>query len=214
MDMVSWTHRAARAETALILPDGCRDILVRQGPGQAPRVIQTGLDLGPRHVTLRPGEVLTGFRMPPGRAVPEGLLMGAGGARDAGELASQGHVTAEIEGLVALLAQPGATLIATARSAGVSVRSLQRHLARAHLPSPDHWIALARARRAARALGTGDPLARIATEAGYADQAHMTRAFRRWFGLPPARLRRDPALVAQLSQPGLGGWTTEQISIR
>jgi AraC family transcriptional regulator len=35
------------------------------------------------------------------------------------------------------------------------------------------------------------PLARIALEAGFADQSHLTRAFRARFGATPARLRRD-----------------------
>jgi AraC family transcriptional regulator len=34
------------------------------------------------------------------------------------------------------------------------------------------------------------PLARIALEAGFADQSHLTRAFRARFGATPARLRR------------------------
>ena len=42
-------------------------------------------------------------------------------------------------------------------------------------------LALAR-----RAIEHGEPLARAAAEAGFADQSHMTRQFKRAYGLTPA----------------------------
>ncbi|GHD80496.1 helix-turn-helix transcriptional regulator [Vogesella fluminis] len=42
----------------------------------------------------------------------------------------------------------------------------------------------------ARRLLRGDaPLADIAQQCGFADQSHLTRAFKRQFGLPPGRYR-------------------------
>jgi AraC-like DNA-binding protein len=38
-------------------------------------------------------------------------------------------------------------------------------------------------------MGRGRPLAEVAAETGFADQAHFTRAFKSAFGLPPARYR-------------------------
>jgi AraC-like DNA-binding protein len=35
-----------------------------------------------------------------------------------------------------------------------------------------------------------EPIARIALDAGFADQSHFTRAFRRYAGLTPAQYRR------------------------
>jgi AraC family transcriptional regulator len=43
---------------------------------------------------------------------------------------------------------------------------------------------------AERLVGSDDPLARVACEAGFADQSHFTRAFSRRFGVAPGRYRR------------------------
>ncbi len=43
---------------------------------------------------------------------------------------------------------------------------------------------------ASRVLGSSEPIARIATETGFADQAHLTRAMRDALGITPAALRR------------------------
>jgi AraC family transcriptional regulator len=42
---------------------------------------------------------------------------------------------------------------------------------------------------AERLAGTDIGLASLAAEAGFADQSHFTRAFRRLYGLPPGRYR-------------------------
>jgi AraC family transcriptional regulator len=42
---------------------------------------------------------------------------------------------------------------------------------------------------AERLIRTELPLARLACEAGFGDQSHFTRAFKRQFGLPPGRYR-------------------------
>lgn len=56
---------------------------------------------------------------------------------------------------------------------------------------PYQWHMKARMRRVEAMLADPDlPLTRIAAEAGFADQAHFTRVFRRFFGLTPAAWRR------------------------
>lgn len=50
---------------------------------------------------------------------------------------------------------------------------------------------------------TSLPLARIAAELGYADQSHMTHAFSRFLGDPPARARKDVAFLQEAGRlPG------------
>ncbi|MEO1226303.1 MAG: AraC family transcriptional regulator [Pseudomonadota bacterium] len=56
--------------------------------------------------------------------------------------------------------------------------------------SPKRWAGIARFQRAVRCLAEGaGPLADVAAACGYADQAHLTRAFRRYGGITPAGYR-------------------------
>jgi methylphosphotriester-DNA--protein-cysteine methyltransferase len=48
-----------------------------------------------------------------------------------------------------------------------------------------------RARRAASLLADGRSILDTTYEAGYFDQAHLTRSFRQLIGITPARLIRD-----------------------
>jgi AraC-like DNA-binding protein len=52
------------------------------------------------------------------------------------------------------------------------------------------YVAWLRLQRAAAAVVLGGSLTSAATAAGFADSAHMSRAFRRAFGLTPSELRR------------------------
>lgn len=91
---------------------------------------------------------------------------------------------------------------------GVSLRTLQRLLGGATGQSPRWWRRLARARRAAARIAddTADKvvanLSEIALRAGYADQAHLTRELKSWFGSTPTALLHSTSLLAQLRSPG------------
>lgn len=83
-----------------------------------------------------------------------------------------------------------ATVAASARVAGLSERQLRRRFERAVGYGP---ATLARVLRFQRFLhharaAAGAPLARLAADAGYADQAHLARECRRLSGLPPSAL--------------------------
>lgn len=57
---------------------------------------------------------------------------------------------------------------------------------------PYQWHMKARMRRVEEMLGDPDlPLTQVAVDSGFADQAHFTRVFRRFFGLTPAAWRRE-----------------------
>lgn len=51
------------------------------------------------------------------------------------------------------------------------------------------YLAWLKIQRAAAAIVSGVPLSAAAQHAGFADSAHMSRAFRRMFGMPPSALR-------------------------
>jgi AraC-like DNA-binding protein len=92
------------------------------------------------------------------------------------------------------------TVAASARAAGLSERQLRRRFERAVGYSP---ATLARVLRFQRFLhhahapgGDGAPLARLAADAGYADQAHLARECRRLAGLPPSALLATGAAPA------------------
>lgn len=184
-----WRHRAAGAGRSVVLPDGCRDVLVIRRPGAGNQIQLTELDQSPRHVALPDGTEITGFRLRPGAVVRQQILdaIAADPGPAAAILGNELCETAEMD--AAILALPGASPERVARDLGVSVRTLQRRFVQSGLPS--------RGRAGLRA--TAAPLAGIACDCGYSDQAHMTRDFARWFGTSPAQLRRDKASAAATS---------------
>jgi AraC-like DNA-binding protein len=90
-----------------------------------------------------------------------------------------------------MLADPGRrfTVDGCARELAVSKRTLQRRLADAGASFSD-VVALVRLETASRALVEGEtPLAAVGFLAGYSDQAHFSREFRKGIGMPPSTFR-------------------------
>ena len=66
---------------------------------------------------------------------------------------------------------------------------------RAHIGVPPHrYQVLLRLGRAKRLITNGAPLAQTAVAVGFADQAHLTRAFRRHLEMTPGSLRHKPSV--------------------
>jgi AraC-like DNA-binding protein len=72
----------------------------------------------------------------------------------------------------------------------VSPRSVQRHFTRITGLSPQHVRQISRAREAVARLRTGEAIAEVAYELGYADQSHLTRDVKRLTGYTPGESRR------------------------
>ena len=70
--------------------------------------------------------------------------------------------------------------------AGADRFTIARHFRRVYGTSPDRYRVLRRLGLARKAIESGEPLARAAADAGFADQSHMTRQFKRAYGLTPA----------------------------
>jgi AraC-like DNA-binding protein len=110
-----------------------------------------------------------------------------------GRLADAYPLDARIEQAVARLESTGGSVrVGTlAQAAGWSLRTLQtRFLATVGL-SPKEFARLLRLQATLRALGGDAPLADLACDSGFADQAHATREVKRITGLTPAKLREE-----------------------
>jgi AraC family transcriptional regulator len=82
------------------------------------------------------------------------------------------------------------SLSAVAAAVGVHPAHVARVFRRRHGVSVGAYARALRLERAAALLAASEePLAAVAAETGYADQSHLTRAFRRSTGLTPARFR-------------------------
>ena len=226
--------------SALVLPDGCADLIWQLGRG----AFIAGPDTGPAPAGLEPGTVYAGVRFRPGAGGPAlgsplselrdrrvdladfrrelagelpATLTPAEALRRltglAGRLVSAAEPDAAVVQAAALLGCPQAHAGKVAAEVGLSERQLRRRCQAAVGYGPKTLQRVLRFRRFlaridagqidagqidAGQIGAGqvdpgaDPpdLATVAIEAGYADQAHLTRECTRLSGLTPARLAR------------------------
>jgi AraC-like DNA-binding protein len=84
------------------------------------------------------------------------------------------------------------SLTELAMEAGLSVSAFGRAFAKSVAMTPLRFFTALRMRRAQELLAhTARPLAEIAGEIGYADQAHFTAAYTRYVGIPPGKWRAE-----------------------
>jgi len=90
-----------------------------------------------------------------------------------------------------LLADPGseAVFAEMARGSGASLRTLQRRFQAETGLSLDAWRARARMQQAVVSLSAGRPVTEAALDAGYQSPSAFIAAFKRAFGVTPARWR-------------------------
>ncbi len=203
-----------------VWPDGCRDLIVYAKPTERPTAFLTGLDTGPYCVQEPAGTLFIGVRLTPGSVAKWESKVEARPCERL-QLDHLGRLTASwleevfrhADRVHELLAEAAESWFRTEESMvqsflrtldqtpgrippmGMSSRTLRRHIRALTGASPRFWVGLHRARIAGSALVHGTmPISDIALAAGYADQAHLTRELRRWFGVTPAAMRRDAAL--------------------
>ncbi|GLQ53918.1 helix-turn-helix domain-containing protein [Devosia nitrariae] len=208
-----WRYCRTASADATVLPDGCRDLIIRVTPDGRSSLELCALDDRTRKVHLTAGECLIGLRLRPGASVPASVLrqlrmeFATGDDHERMQMrlldAIHTHVRLNEEPIAAILETT--SVRAAARQLGVSPRTLHRYLVSATGRAPSFWFDLARARRALAGLATQADLASIAFLSGYADQAHMTRSFRHRFGHTPGRFRKNEALMRLAAHPGLSG---------
>jgi AraC-like DNA-binding protein len=82
------------------------------------------------------------------------------------------------------------TLDDLATVAGLSPFHFLRQFQSRHHATPQQMLMAFRLSAAKRLLASGEPPAQVAAATGLADQAHLTRAFARRYGVTPARYQR------------------------
>ncbi len=205
--VATWEVTAKAAVTSIIVPDGCRDLIRVSTAGDICRWFVSPLYDETCAITLSAGTAMTGFRLRPGAGIDERKLL-----ISLAEYTLENEAISErLDTYVALdnsvdealySLSSAATVARAAKQIGITQRTLQRLVLRGTGRSPVYWLMLARARTAARALNGSSSLADIAELSGYADQAHMSRAFKRWFNVSPAALRQLPDMLRRFHDKG------------
>lgn len=206
--LATWEFTASQAQHAYVIPDGCRDLIVRERPSCAPEVILTALDDRPRTVHVADGERLRGVRFRPGVHLDERLLRTtcSPAMLDLDVRAVDGISVPDVrvqEALQSIAAAEGA-LPTVARDLGVTARTLQRLVSERTGRPPIYWRRLARIRIAGRALAGGESIADVAVSHGFSDQAHLTRESRHWLGTTPRQLAAGAPAARMLADAGYG----------
>jgi len=206
--LAEWQSTHETNTTAIIIPDGCRDLIMRIAPGGKPHWFISSLEDHTYAVSIKMGEVLKGYRLKPGARIDkEGLLASVQDRHfETTDLCEQindfSFLSPSTVEALDCLACNQTTVAKTAIELGVSQRSLQRLFIQETGRSPVYWMSLARVRKSARTVLTSLPLAEIAALHGYADQAHMSREFKRWLNISPSRLQEDRKVCDQLNAAG------------
>lgn len=84
---------------------------------------------------------------------------------------------------------PWETVSQAAQQAGMSREGFSRRFRRQHGMPPHAFWLLEKLNDARRLLRSGEAIAAVAAETGFADQSHLGRCFRRAFGVTPGRYR-------------------------
>lgn len=212
----TWEQATTTGREQQIVPDACVDLI-----WTGERLSVAGPDTSPRVVTLPPGSRFVGVRLRPGTAgavfgLPVSELRDC--SPDAADVMGHDAAAALLDALatgsdphalllralemrrvrdadelvrtaVAALGRPRARVGPIAAELGVSVRQLQRRVSDAVGYGPKTLARVLRFRRL-QTLPPA-PLAQLALDAGYADQAHMTAEVTRLAGVSPVRFLKD-----------------------
>ena len=208
-----WVRVTDAADEVWVLPDGCTDVVWQLGRG----TMVAGPDTTAKRVDRAPGDLLVGMRLLPGAGggvlgVPLEELRDL--RPDAAEVNRAFDVEDELapEDVIARLASATAGRIAdplvaaaarriaaqdvrvVAQDLGISERQLRRRFHAAAGYGPKTLERVLRFRRFVEGVDAGrTDLAALALDAGYADQAHLTRETTRLVGVPPLAFIRARA---------------------
>jgi AraC-like DNA-binding protein len=204
---VVWRTVDTSDGTYLAAADACWDMIVTR-TATAPRVLLSGPSSRPTPVPYRAGNRNVGVRFTRGtyfthvdpRAMCDRTIALPMPDADCFELAGRTWPMPEYDRIDELLAgfeavrllahDPVIDAALSGAAPPLSPRSVQRHFTRITGQSPQHVRQIARAREAVARLRTGEAIADVAYELGYADQSHLTRDVKRLTGYTPAESKR------------------------
>ncbi len=212
--LAQW-HATPKEDTvAIVMPDGCRDLIMRTSQGEKPQWFISSLEDHTYTVSIQSGVFMKGFRLKPGARIDEQRLLASVQNQDYDDqglcdrINSFSFLSRSVVEALDCLACDAESVACAAAELGVSQRSLQRLLFRETGRSPSYWMLLARVRQTARSMLEPflqpPTLAETALMHGYADQAHMSREFKRWLNISPSKLRRGGEPFDQLNERGYG----------
>jgi AraC-like DNA-binding protein len=95
-----------------------------------------------------------------------------------------------------------ATLDAASRDLLASPTRLARAFVEAFAITPHGYVTGRRLEEARRRILEGQPLADVAAEVGFVDQAHLTRRFRQFLGTTPGRFGGNQVRTPRWHEPG------------
>jgi AraC-like DNA-binding protein len=215
-----WQFASSEATQSVVLPDGCQDLIFYFDGTRHRKCFVSSLAASAYSVASTSPAQFVGYRLQPGARINEARLVSAMAHYDGVDTNLAFNAIDDFvrldqgvtQALQALAAAP--RVAAAARDCGLSVRSLERLLASATGRAPSFWKRLARVRQAANGLLSAESLAALAADHGYADQAHMQRDFKAWFGVTPLQFRRDVTLLRTVAELGYGERASASLSIQ
>ena len=197
--------------SAYLQPDVAHDVILGRGPGGGTPT------LGVHRAVLPPSAAGIAFR-----AAHRGLAMDPADVHAESRLlhAMRALVQEATTGADAAVTPADAALVADAQAFlgehiahrvslrdvaarfGISPFRLIRVFGRVTGLSPYAWLVLLRVNQARRLLEAGAPVSDATYRCGFSDQSHLTRTFRRTFGVPPGQYARAARAVANSSRVG------------
>ncbi|MDD1059447.1 helix-turn-helix transcriptional regulator [Streptomyces cocklensis] len=205
-----WTRTDSGGGPYRVLPDGCMDLIWHDGsllvagpdtaayvvadrPGSSYAGLRFAPGVGPALLGL-PAREVRDLRVPLDALWPAAEARGLAARADGGPAAALDAWAAErtrtagpadpLPAAVAAALSAGRPLPAVAAACGLGERQLRRRCEAAFGYGPRTLSRVLRLQRALAMARTGTPFARVAADAGYADQPHLSREVRSLAGIP------------------------------
>lgn len=203
-----WNSRCEVGFSTTIVPDGCRDVILKVVGKERPTWLVSPLFDQSKSIYIEDNSNFLGFRLRPGVEIRESELIDYLESRDIVTDEMQNilddftNLDASVGEALGCLASNINSIKQASVRLGVSNRTLQRLIFNKTRRTPGYWFQLARVRKTARDLGSAASLSSLAEMRGFSDQSHMTREFQRWFRSTPIEILKTPEIIGQLSDRG------------